>query len=90
MEAMVDATDSQMAILADLVESLAAAEATLSSMQAARDGLLALAGRLAVDIAQEAQHPDGGDMTIRSVAAEIGAIQRVSDRTVERRMSEAS
>lgn len=35
---MVDATDSQMAILADLVESLAAAEATLSSMQAARDG----------------------------------------------------
>lgn len=87
---MVDATDSQMARLADLVESLAAAEATLSSMQAARDGLLALAGRLAVDIAQEGRHPDGGDMTIRSVAAEIGAIQRVSDRTVERRMSEAS
>lgn len=87
---MVDATDSQMAMLADLVASLAAAEATLSSMQAARDGLLALAGRLAVDIAQEALHPDGGDMTIRSVAAEIGAVQRVSDRTVERRMSEAS
>jgi hypothetical protein len=90
MEAMVDATDSQMAMLADLVESLAAAEATLSSMQAARDGLLALAGRLAVDIAQEGRHPDGGDMTIRSVAAEIGTIQRVSDRTVERRMSDAS
>ncbi|WP_223628364.1 HNH endonuclease signature motif containing protein [Microbacterium sp. EST19A] len=90
MEAMVDATDSQMAMLADLVESLAAAEATLSSMRAARDGLLALAGRLAVDIAQEGRHPDGGDMTIRSVAAEIGAIQRVSDRTVERRMSDAS
>lgn len=87
---MVDATDSQMAMLADLVESLAAAEATLSSMQAARDGLLAMAGRLAVDIAQEAGHPDGGDMTIRSVAAEIGTIQRVSDRTVERRMSDAS
>jgi len=87
---MVDATDSQMAMLADLVASLGAAEATLSSMQAARDGLLALAGRLAVDIAQEAHHPDGGDMTIRSVAAEIGAVQRVSDRTVERRMSDAS
>lgn len=87
---MVDATDSQMAMLADLVESLAAAEATLSSMQAARDGLLAMAGRLAVDIAQQADHPDSGDMTIRSVAAEIGTIQRVSDRTVERRMSDAS
>lgn len=87
---MVDATNSQMAMLADLVESLAAAETTLSSMQAARDGLLALAGRLAVDIAQQADHPDGGDMTIRSVAAEIGTVQRVSDRTVERRMSDAS
>ncbi|WP_435746218.1 DUF222 domain-containing protein [Microbacterium sp. PMB16] len=90
MEAMVDATDTQMAMLADLVASLEAAEATLSSMQAARDGLLALAGRLAVDIAKQGDHPDRGDMTIRTVAAEIGAVQRVSDRTVERRMADAS
>ncbi|GAT75047.1 HNH endonuclease [Microbacterium sp. HM58-2] len=87
---MVDATDSQMAMLADLVESLEAAEATLASMHAARDGLLALAGRLAVDIARQGDHPDGADMTIRTVAAEIGAVQRVSDRTVERRISQAS
>jgi hypothetical protein len=90
MTALLDATDSQMAMLADLVASLEAAEATLSSMQAARDGMLAMAGRLAVDIARESAHPDHGDMAIRTVAAEIGAAQRVSDRTIERRMAEAS
>lgn len=90
MNALLDATDTQMAMLADLVVSLEAAEATLSSMHAARDGMLAMAGRLAVDIARAAEHPDRGDMAIRAVAAEIGAAQRVSDRTVERRMADAS
>ncbi len=90
MTALLDATDSQMAMLADLVASLEAAEVTLNRMQAARDGLLAMAGRLAVDIARESAHPDHGDMAIRTVAAEIGAAQRASDRTIERRMAEAS
>lgn len=90
MTALLDATDSQMAMLADLVASLEAAETTLSSMQAARDGMLAIAGRLAVDIARSADHPDHGDMAIRTVAAEIGAAQHVSDRTIERKMAEAS
>ncbi|UPL12669.1 HNH endonuclease signature motif containing protein [Microbacterium sufflavum] len=90
MTALLDATDSQRAMLAELVAGLVAAEQTLSSMQAARDGLLALAGRLAVDIARQGRHPDHGDLAIRTVAAEIGAAQRASDRAVERRMSEAS
>lgn len=90
MPAMLDATDSQMAMLGDLVTTLEAIEATVSGMQAARDGLLALAARLAIDIAQQGRHPDQGDMALRAVAAEIGAAQRVSDRTIERRMTEAS
>lgn len=90
MDAMIDASDSQMAVLADLVESLAAADATVNAMMAARDGLLALAGRVAADIAKQGEHPDGGDMTMRTVAAEIGQRLRVSDRTVERRIAEAS
>ena len=90
MTALLDATDSQMAMLADLVASIEAAETTLNRMQAARDGMLALAGRLAIDIAREAAHPDHGDMAIRTVAAEIGAAQRLSDRTIERRMADAS
>lgn len=90
MTALLDATDSQMANLAGLVESLRVAEATLSSMQAARDGLLAIAGRLAIEIAKQGDHPDRGDHSIRTVAAEIAAVQRASDRTVERRMAAAT
>ena len=89
MTALLDATDAQMATLADLVATLQAAEETLSSMTAARDGLLALAGRLAIDTAKQGDHPDRGDHSIRTVAAEIGAVQRVSDRTIERRMAAA-
>ncbi len=89
MTALLDATDSQMAALADLVEALQAAESTLSSLQAARDGLLADAGHLAIEIARQGDHPDKGDHAIRAVAAEIGAAQRASDRTIERRMTAA-
>lgn len=89
MTALLDATDAQMATLAELVSTLQVAEATLSSMSAARDGLLAIAGRLAIDIARQGDHPDRGDHSLRTVAAEIGAVQRVSDRTIERRMAAA-
>lgn len=89
MNAVLDATDSQMATLADLVTTLEVAEATLSSMTAARDGLLAMAGRLAIDIAKQGDHPDGGDHSVTMIAAEIAAVQHVSDRTIERRMAAA-
>ncbi|MFJ2544477.1 DUF222 domain-containing protein [Microbacterium sp. NPDC087589] len=89
MTALLDATDAQMADLADLVAALEVAEATLSSMSAARDGLLAIAGRLAIDIAKQGDHPDRGDHSIRTIAAEIAAVQHVSDRTIERRMAAA-
>lgn len=89
MTALLDATDSQMAQLAALVQTLEAAESTLNSMIAARDGMLAIAGRLAIDIAKQGDHPDRGDHAIRTVAAEIGAVQRMSDRTIERRMAAA-
>jgi hypothetical protein len=90
MTEMLDATDSQTAMLADLVAGLQAAEQTISSMQAARDGLLAMASRLGMEIAQRADHPDYGDVAPRSIAAEIGAAQRLSDRTIERRMAVAA
>ncbi|WP_448720810.1 DUF222 domain-containing protein [Microbacterium natoriense] len=90
MDAMIDATDSQMATLADLLESLAAADATVNAMMAARDGLLAFAGRVAIDIAKQGDHSADGDMTMRVVAAEIGQRLRVSDRTIERRIAQAS
>lgn len=89
MAALLDATGSQMATLADLVTALEIAEATVSSMTAARDGLLAMAGRLAMEIARQGDHPDRGDHSVRTVAAEIATVQHVSDRTIERRMASA-
>ncbi len=52
--------------------------------------MLALGSRLALEVAEQAEHPDFGDMALRTVAAEIGAALRVSDRTVQRRMAQAS
>ena len=64
-------------------------ERTMNALQAARDGVLALGATWAVEVAQQAGHPDHGEMALRTVAAELGAALRVSDRTVQRRMAEA-
>ncbi|MFK0403494.1 DUF222 domain-containing protein [Microbacterium sp. NPDC090225] len=90
MTEVLDATDSQTAMIADLVGSLRAVEETIARLFAVRDGMLAVASRVAIDIARRAAHPDHGDIALRAVAAEIGAAVRVSDRTIERRMDEAS
>ncbi|MFJ2504184.1 DUF222 domain-containing protein [Microbacterium sp. NPDC087592] len=89
MAALVDATVEQMATLAELTDMLVGLERTISSLQAARDGVLAVGSRLALQVADEAEHPDFGDLTTRTVAAEMAAALRVSDRTVQARMSEA-
>ncbi|MEV4776165.1 HNH endonuclease signature motif containing protein [Microbacterium sp. LWH12-1.2] len=90
MRALMDATVEQVATLGALTDSIAEIERTISSLQAARDGMLALGSRVALDVAQQAGHPDYGDMALRTVAAELAAALRVSDRTVQRRMAEAS
>src|SRR5690606_6653855 len=90
MNALMAATDEQMAMLDSLVSSLQSVEQTLAGVLATRDGLLAVAGRLALSMAEEGDGIDASDLTIRTVAAEVGAVLRVSDRTVQRRMSDAS
>ncbi|MFJ4255081.1 DUF222 domain-containing protein [Microbacterium sp. NPDC090003] len=90
MTELLDATDPQTAMIADLVGSVRAVEETIARLSAVRDGMLAVAARVAVDIARQAAHPDRGDMAVRAVASEIGAAVRASDRTIERRMDEAS
>ncbi|MEV4776372.1 HNH endonuclease signature motif containing protein [Microbacterium sp. LWH12-1.2] len=90
MTALMDATVEQVATLGALTDSVVEIERTISSLQAARDGLLALGSRFALDVAQQGGHEDFGDMALRAVAAEMGAALRVSDRTVQRRMTEAS
>ncbi|HWS49691.1 MAG TPA: DUF222 domain-containing protein, partial [Microbacterium sp.] len=90
MTALVDATIEQVDALGALTESVVEIERTISSLQAARDGMLAVGARLALQVAEEAEHPDYGDLALRTVAAELGAALRVSDRTVQRRMAAAS
>ncbi|MGB3376324.1 MAG: DUF222 domain-containing protein [Microbacterium sp.] len=90
MNALVDATDEQMSMLDGLVSSLQSVEQTLAGVLATRDGLLALADKLALSMAEEGDGIDASDLTIRTVAAEVGAVLRVSDRTVQRRMADAS
>ncbi len=83
---MANATDAEMASLDGLVSSLRAVEQTLQGMLAARDGMLALANRLALTIAERGDGVDASDITLRSVAAELASALRVSDRTMQRRM----
>lgn len=89
MEALLDASDSQVALLDEIVSSVQAIEQTLSGVLAARDGMLALASRLAMSIAEEGGGVDAAELTARTVAAELAAALRVSDRTVQRRMADA-
>ena len=90
MTAMADATIEQVDALGALTAMLVDVERTLSSVQAIRDGILAHGSRLALRVAEQAEHPDYGDLTLRTVAAEFGAALRVSDRTVQHRMADAT
>lgn len=89
MNAMVAASDEQMKTLDALVEMARDAERSVNAMQAARDGVLALASRLAMSMVEEQGDADEADLTVRTVAAELAAALRVSDRTVQRRMADA-
>ncbi len=90
MTQLVDATIEQVDALGALTESVVEIERTISSLQAARDGMLAVGARLALEVAEQAEHPDCGDLALRTVASELGAALRVRDRTVQRRMAAAS
>ena len=89
MSALMDVTREQVSTLRDLVDMARSIERTISSLQAARDGVLALGSKWALEVAAQNEHPDHADMTLRTAAAELGAALRDSDRTVQRRMVEA-
>jgi len=70
-------------VLSGLVEMAQSIEASIDGLLAARDGVLALAARVALS---QASDVDDADLQVRAVAAELGAALRVSDRTIQRRM----
>lgn len=89
MDAMMTASDEQMKTLDALVEMARDTERSIAAMQAARDGMLALASRWAMTMVEQQGDADEADMMLRSVSAELAAALRVSDRTVQRRMVDA-
>ncbi|MFD5226044.1 DUF222 domain-containing protein [Microbacterium sp. NPDC058342] len=86
MTALMDVSVEQVTTLDELVDLAQGVHRSITSMQAGLDGVLALASRWAMSAAGDA---DEADIAFRSVAAELGAALHVSDRTVQRRMSEA-
>ncbi|WP_309066873.1 DUF222 domain-containing protein [Microbacterium sp.] len=89
MEALLGASDEDVALLDEIVSSVAVIEQTLAGVQAARDGMLALASQVSLRMAENAGGVDASDLTARAVAAELAGVLRVSDRTVQRRMADA-
>ncbi|MFS0893437.1 DUF222 domain-containing protein [Microbacterium sp. 179-I 3D3 NHS] len=90
MTGVAGTTIEQVRALGAVTEMLVEVERTISSVQAVRDGLLAVGSRLAVEVAGRAGSADEVDLVLRTVAAEFAAALRVSDRTVQRRMTDAS
>ncbi|WP_309126997.1 DUF222 domain-containing protein [Microbacterium sp.] len=89
MTALMDVSAEQVTTLDELVDLVQSIERTIGSLQAARDGALALAARWALSVAEQGDGVEASDLTVRAVAAELGAALRVSDRTVQRRMADA-
>ncbi|WP_394279376.1 DUF222 domain-containing protein [Microbacterium sp.] len=82
--------DANLAPLADLVHDVVSFERHLAHIQIAQLRLLARAGELAeVHAAGATARVQAQDMALRSIAAELGGALKMTDRTVQRRISEA-
>ena len=82
------------AVLAALVDGLATTEATITRLQALKEAHLAVAQRLAEDLAAadgaSGVRGESVDLASRSVAAELAAVLHMSDRVVQGRMVRAA
>ncbi|MGO4681857.1 DUF222 domain-containing protein, partial [Microbacterium sp. 2MCAF23] len=82
------------AVLAALVDGLATTEATITRLQALKEAHLAVAHRLAEDLAAadgaSGVRGESVDLAARSVAAELAAVLHMSDRVVQGRMVRAA
>lgn len=83
-------TDGDLAVLAEIVRDVESAAAVLTAAQVAEVRVLARAGRLAQKrAAGSPRNVRTHDMALRSIAADLAGVLRVSDRTVQARIDEA-
>ena len=82
--------EDYLAILAGIVADAGDLGVELARVQIRELRMLAAAGRLAeAQTAQRNARVQVHDMALRSIAAEVGGVMRVTDRTVQRRIGEA-
>ncbi|MEV8025560.1 DUF222 domain-containing protein [Microbacterium sp. NPDC080220] len=82
--------EDYLAALAGVVAGVDSAARRIAAAQIDELRMLAAAGRLAeAQIAQRNARVQIHDMALRSIAAEVGGVMRVTDRTVQRRIGEA-
>ncbi|MGA6128381.1 MULTISPECIES: DUF222 domain-containing protein [unclassified Microbacterium] len=82
--------EDYLATLAGVVADVDSAARRIAAAQIEELRALAAAGRLAeAQIAQRNARVQVHDMALRSIAAEVGGVMRVTDRTVQRRIGEA-
>ncbi|WP_394278115.1 DUF222 domain-containing protein [Microbacterium sp.] len=83
-------SDAYLASLAGIVHQVESVERQMTSVQIAQLRVLAQAGQLAesqtIGVARKVA---AQDMALRSIAAEVGGVMRITDRTVQRRIDEA-
>ncbi len=83
-------SDADIAALAEIVAGVESTAAQLTAAQVAEVRLLARAGQLAEKQAAGSRaNVRVHDMALRAIAAEVGGILRVTDRTVQQRIGEA-
>ncbi|MEW1834665.1 DUF222 domain-containing protein [Microbacterium sp. NPDC079995] len=82
--------EDYLATLAGIVAEAGGLARELAAVQIRELRMLAAAGRLAeAQTAQRNARVQVHDMALRSIAAEVGGVMRVTDRTVQRRIGEA-
>ncbi len=82
--------EDYLATLAGIVADVGEVATELARVQVRELRMLAAAGRLAeAQTAQRNARVQVHDMALRSIAAEVGGVMRVTDRTVQRRIGEA-
>ncbi len=87
---MVPTGDGDLAALAEIVAGVENVDAALRAAEVGQTRLLARAGQLAAAQASGSRESVRvHEMALRSIAAELGGVMRITDRTVQRRIDEA-
>ncbi|MEF2256366.1 DUF222 domain-containing protein, partial [Microbacterium schleiferi] len=88
---VIEFSEAQTAELASILAAVQQADAALAAAEAARVRALARAGELARELAAgKPSRVREHDMALRSIAATIGVPARVSDRSMQRQIGEAT